>query len=87
MSAVLHALLRSTSKKPDLAGCDAEREGAVVTREEAEVWGARRSYAEDLSFWVGTFLSTIQQVDSARLVEGTSTRERLEMLKAARILE
>ena len=59
----------------------------MVTREEAEVWGARRSYAEDLSFWVGTFLSTIQQVDSARLVEGTSTRERLEMLQAARILE
>jgi len=80
MSAVLHALLRSTSNKPDIGPCKPEE-----VDPQPLVRSARAKYAEDLSFWVGSILSTIQQVDTAKIIEMTSTRERLEVLANARI--
>ena len=73
MSAVLHAILRSLGKKPDAGMSHADPKD-------------RARYAEDLSFWVGSFLSSIQQVDSTQLILGTNTGERLATLKRARIL-
>ena len=63
MSAVLHAILRSLGKKPDAGMSHADPKD-------------RARYAEDLSFWVGSFLSSIQQVDSTQLIVGTTMRGR-----------
>ena len=75
-------MLRSTGKKPSISPCKVDSEAAEDDR---ELWQTRAKFCEDISFWLGTFLSTIQMVDSEKLITGRSTRERLEMLNSSRI--
>jgi hypothetical protein len=69
-SAVLNALVRCTGKKP-VKG---------KTMEQA------MKYCEDLSFYTGTILSSLQAVDSSAILQMLSTKDRLALLSNSSVL-
>ena len=71
-SAILNALTRSAGKKPTLPS---ERSNESIL-----------SWCEDLSFYAGTLLGTIQVVSTSRLIQTTSTKERLTLLHSSTVL-
>lgn len=85
-SAVLHALMRSTGKKPSIQACRPDVEISETDPSDAALRARRAKWCEEVSFYVGIILSLIQQVDPASLIQFTSTKSRLTLLNSSPIL-